>query len=653
MGSGASVSRKTGEASTLQWEKFLHSNQVAPSAPTLTEDDRVSGVYVQGRGTLRTCMFEERINICRYFDAQTGLWLLLPLHWEMDVDFVRYRVQQVMKALPGLADQKEIAAALRQCNYDPDEVISIYLTIFGDVLLEPHKGAQSYPDSNLFRSHSEKNQVIEDLQQRLQLKEKEAEDLLQRSSCLSQESQHLSDVVQNLTRRVVQLEADKQVAMEKLRALLSHTNVPPARANVKASVDHQQLQQASGLARELSVSGKQLRSTVHNMLADMQEQLQQFRAETELMIQRQQEAHGAVEELHSLYQKEASERRALCGKLLELQGNIRVFCRCRRQSDSAGSTGCLEVVSDQELLLVQKGGKKKFVFDSVFSSSASQEQVLDGTLPIITSCLDGYNVCILAYGQSGSGKNYTMMGLNDSPGINIWSVTELLRLCKERENCTYTIKISMLEIYVESLIDLLCENPHSEVEIRTQGRSVTVPGLTQVEVRTDEDILSVMEMGDKHLHLTPDEANIESSCSHLLLIVTVERTDIVCGVTTRGTLTLCELAGSERISKTQATGQRLTETASINKSLMALRQVFSALKSNALHVPYRNSKLTHLLQPCLSGDAKVCVFVHVSPDVKDAAETLNTLTFGSSIRQIALGKAPQNRTPAKTTKAEK
>ncbi|KAL6480571.1 hypothetical protein MHYP_G00116040 [Metynnis hypsauchen] len=211
----------------------------------------------------------------------------------------------------------------------------------------------------------------------------------------------------------------------------------------------------------------------------------------------------------------------------------------------------------------------------------------------------------------------------------------------------------MLEIYVESLIDLLCENLHSEVEIRTQGRSVAVPGLTQVEVRTEDDVLSVMEMGAKHSHLTPDEANTESSCSHLLLIVTVECTDIVCGVTTRGTLTLCELAGSERISKTQATGQRLTETASINKSLMALRQVFSALKCNALHVPYRNSKLTHLLQPCLSGDAKVCMFVHVSPDVKDAAETLTTLAFGSSIRQIALGKAPQNRTPAKTTKAEK
>ncbi|XP_037396321.1 kinesin-like protein KIN-14A [Pygocentrus nattereri] len=102
-----------------------------------------------------------------------------------------------------------------------------------------------------------------------------------------------------------------------------------------------------------------------------------------------------------------------------------------------------------------------------------------------------------------------MMGLKDSPGINIWSVTELLRLCKERENCTYTIKISMLEIYVESLIDLLCENLHSEVEIRTQGRSVAVPGLTQVEVRTEEDVLNVMEMGEKHSHLTPDEANTE------------------------------------------------------------------------------------------------------------------------------------------------
>ncbi|XP_022539894.2 uncharacterized protein LOC111195800 [Astyanax mexicanus] len=369
MGSAASVKSSTGDTSTLHWE-FLQSNKVRPTAPTLTQD--VIGVDIQGKGTLRICMFEDRINICKYYDARTGLWLPMPLNWEMKIDFVRHRIQQVIKALPGLVDQKEIAAALRQCNYDPDEVISIYLTIFGDILSEPHKPTHSYPDSNSFRTHSEKERVIEELQKKLQSKEKEAEDVLQKNSSLSQESQHLSDVVQNLTSRVVKLEADKRVAKEKLRSLLSHPIDPNAKANLTVSVNPQHLQQVRGLTQGLRLSSKKLRSMVYDTLADMQKQLQQFRAETQLMIQRHQQEHRAVQELQALYHKEASERRALHNKLLELQGKIRVFCRCGRQSDSAGSTGCLEVPLDQELLLLQKGGKRKFIFDKVFSSNASQ-----------------------------------------------------------------------------------------------------------------------------------------------------------------------------------------------------------------------------------------------------------------------------------------
>uniref|UniRef100_A0A3B4XDD5 Kinesin motor domain-containing protein n=1 Tax=Seriola lalandi dorsalis TaxID=1841481 RepID=A0A3B4XDD5_SERLL len=143
-----------------------------------------------------------------------------------------------------------------------------------------------------------------------------------------------------------------------------------------------------------------------------------------------------------------------------------------------------------------------------------------------------------------------------------------------------------------------------------------------------------------------------SSRSHLVVALEVEGSDEVSGLTSRGTLTLCDLAGSERISKTEAEGQRLVEAAAINKSLTALGQVFSALKCNALHIPFRNSKLTHLLQPCLSGDAKCCVFVNVSPDVKDAVETLSTLQFGSTIRQVSLGRATQNIVPAKNKTAK-
>lgn len=295
--------------------------------------------------------------------------------------------------------------------------------------------------------------MIEDLRQKLQAKEKEAENLFQRNSYLAREAHYLSDVVQHLNQRVAELEADQQEAREKIRALLNRRTpaVPPATKTVpKPTVDPAQLQQISQLTRGLNVSNKQLRSTVHQTLNDMKNQMEQLKGAVGKLGQVEQEAAGAVEELRSLYRKEALERKALYNKLLELQGNIRVFCRCRGNS---APNSCLEAHSDQEVVVVQKGTKKKFQFDKVYPPITSQvhygfqvfggnisfsehlklnvvllcsldllhvqEEVFEGTLPIITSCVDGYNVCILAYGQTGSGKTYTMMGTKENPGVNI------------------------------------------------------------------------------------------------------------------------------------------------------------------------------------------------------------------------------------------
>jgi len=140
--------------------------------------------------------------------------------------------------------------------------------------------------------------------------------------------------------------------------------------------------------------------------------------------------------------------------------------------------------------------------------------------------------------------------------------------------------------------------------------------------------------------------NTNRSRSHLLLLLKLQGSDRVTNAVTRGTLTLVDLAGSERISKTEATGQRLVEAAAINKSLSALGQVFAALRTNAMHVPYRNSKLTQLMQSSLGGDGKVCLFVNVSPLASNLSETLSTLQFGSAAKKVQLGKATQNVTPA-------
>uniref|UniRef100_A0A3Q2ZHG7 Kinesin motor domain-containing protein n=1 Tax=Hippocampus comes TaxID=109280 RepID=A0A3Q2ZHG7_HIPCM len=417
----------------------------------------------------------------------------------------------------------------------------------------------------------------------------------------------------------------------------------------KPAGDPDRLRRAGELARELKVSAKQLRSWLVLTLSDLKNALTQTEDVLKKMAEAQRRADSEAQTMRSLYQKEALERRTLYNKLLELQGNVRVFCRCRNIT-RPGTTSCLDQYDQQEVTLIHKNTRKKFFFDKVYGPISTQEEVFAGMVPLITSCADGYNVCILAYGQTGSGKTFTMMGTKDKPGVNVrWVGPDSVTFWGS--GCT---QISMLEIYNDTLNDLLAKNPtaSSTLDIRVQGKFVSVPGLTHVEVRTEDDIINVMDTGEKNRKMAATKMNIHSSRSHLLVALEVCGNDSLSGESTRGTLTLGDLAGSERISRTEAEGPRLVEAAAINKSLTALGQVFAALKSNALHVPFRNCKLTHLLQPSLSGDAKCCVFVNVSPEAKDEVETLSTLQFGSSIRHVALGKATKNLTPTKGNKTK-
>lgn len=320
----------------------------------------------------------------------------------------------LQSVLPGLVDQKEITAALRQCNYDPEEVISVYLTMFGEILLQTSpSGDHNYTDLNSFRSSTnslfthqqqavylkqnlkleytdltslnsspdflfrpcrallERDRVIEDLRLKLRTKEKEVDSLFQRNNYLAREVRYLSDVIQHLNQKLAELEADQQEAREKIRSLLNRrlSAVPPVKTITEPTVEPGQLRQVSRLTRELNVSNKQLRSTVQQALTDMKNQLEQLKGAAGKLPLLEQEAAGEVEELRSLYRKEAVERKSLYNKLLELQGNIRVFCRCRR---SDASSSCVEKTDDQEVVVVQKGSRKKFQFDKVYPQSSTQ-----------------------------------------------------------------------------------------------------------------------------------------------------------------------------------------------------------------------------------------------------------------------------------------
>uniref|UniRef100_A0A1X7U2C3 Kinesin motor domain-containing protein n=1 Tax=Amphimedon queenslandica TaxID=400682 RepID=A0A1X7U2C3_AMPQE len=189
--------------------------------------------------------------------------------------------------------------------------------------------------------------------------------------------------------------------------------------------------------------------------------------------------------------------------------------------------------------------------------------VLEDTRPIITSCADGYNVCIIAYGQTGAGKTYTMMGPRDNPGVN------------EKDKTDFEMKVSMVEVYNESIYDLL-KSPNEvqeKLQIHKKGKELHVPGLTEIEVCSTDDVIKVMTVGEKNRTTASTKMNTNSSRSHLLLRLVLVSYNSVSKTTTRGSLTLVDLAGSERISRSEATGLRLVEAAAINKSLSALGQV--------------------------------------------------------------------------------
>ncbi|RDY13258.1 Kinesin-like protein KIN-14S, partial [Mucuna pruriens] len=367
------------------------------------------------------------------------------------------------------------------------------------------------------------------------------------------------------------------------------------------------------------------------------------------------------------YLEESSERRKLYNEVIELKGNIRVFCRCRPLNESEIANGSASVVNfessaDNELQVIcSDSSKKQFKFDHVFGPEDNQEAVFQQTKPIVTSVLDGYNVCIFAYGQTGTGKTFTMEGTPEHRGVNYRTLEELFRITEERHGTMkYELSVSMLEVYNEKIRDLLVENstqPTKKLEIKQAAEGTQeVPGLVEARVYGTEDVWEMLKTGNR-------VRSVGSTCANELSSLTVMGENLINGQRTKSHLWLVDLAGSERVGKTEAEGERLKESQFINKSLSALGDVISALASKSAHIPYRqfsfpllnsflwndpfshqylyplNSKLTHMLQSSLGGDCKTLMFVQISPSAADLGETLCSLNFASRVRGIESGPA--------------
>ncbi|XP_058526630.1 kinesin-like protein KIF25 [Ochotona princeps] len=344
---------------------------------------------------------------------------------------------------------------------------------------------------------------------------------------------------------------------------------------------------------------------------------------------------------------------------------------------------------------------KTYTFERVYGPAETQSKIFGEVQPLLTSLLDGYNVCIMAYGQTGSGKSYTMLGSQhgDEPAVPTDADSdcglvprvawELFRLLSEETAESRQVEVSAVEVYNNNVFDLLAEGgsaqgPRVKREVTTiqEGRP-EVPLLTCQAVGSATELLACVRQGLKLRAQQPTLVHASSSRSHLIITVTLPEAPSSCSGPrsemnqsspapgqpgslllpqkragpsppwlvpkddahhgqqehVRPKLQLVDLAGSECVGDSGVTGLSLWEASSINRSLAALADVLGALSQRRAHVPYRNSKLTHLLQDSIGGDAKLLVLLCVSPGRKHVAETLQSLAFGARARQVKRGPA--------------
>ncbi|CAI0436535.1 unnamed protein product [Linum tenue] len=353
-------------------------------------------------------------------------------------------------------------------------------------------------------------------------------------------------------------------------------------------------------------------------------------------------------------------RKKLHNTILELKGNIRVFCRVRPSltDDGLGTDGkILSYPNSLEALgraidLNQNGQKYSFSFDQVFAPDASQEDVFVEISQLVQSALDGYKVSIFAYGQTGSGKTYTMMGKPGQPELKGLIPRTLEQIFQTRESLKlqgwkYEMQVSMLEIYNETIRDLLSTNRDSFREGTPNGKqyaikhdlngNTTVSDLTVVDVRSSREVSYLLDRASHSRSVGKTQMNEQSSRSHFVFTLRISGVNESTEQQVESVLNLIDLAGSERLSKSGSTGDRLKETQAINKSLSSLSDVIFALAKKEDFVPYRNSKLTYLLQPCLGGDSKTLMFVNISPEASSAGESLCSLRFASRVNACEIG----------------
>ncbi|XP_057176336.1 uncharacterized protein si:dkey-96l17.6 isoform X1 [Triplophysa rosa] len=344
------------------------------------------------------------------------------------------------------------------------------------------------------------------------------------------------------------------------------------------------------------------------------------------------------------YTAERTMRKKYYNMVEDMKGKIRVFCRIRpltRTEQARRGHTIVTCLDDYSVILETPRGPREFQFDKIFNSECTQEEVFLESSGLIQCAIDGFNVCIFAYGHTGSGKTFTIVGDRDqrNPGIIPRTFTKIFEIIQENES-KFDFKVSayMLELYNDRLQDLFV-NPaeafSKRIEIKRDRKGLMfAQGAETKEATSASELFALFEQGCANRHIAATKMNVESSRSHLIIGVMIESSSLTNGSVSYGKLSLVDLAGSERAAKTGAKDDQLKEANSINKSLSALGDVISALSMEQPHVPYRNNKLTQLMQDSLGGNAKTLMFLNISPSDSNLDETLTSLIYATRVKAI-------------------
>jgi len=367
-------------------------------------------------------------------------------------------------------------------------------------------------------------------------------------------------------------------------------------------------------------------------------------------------AKSDVATLSMMYERELDMRVKLQDQVQSLKGNIRVFCRIRPllgKELENGETEAVKIIDEMTLRCEdpETGKENTFNFDRVFDPSASQEVVFDEMRTLCLSAMDGYNVCLFAYGITGSGKTFTVEGgegMEGGPrgseaklaGLVYRTVKEIFRIAYGERGGAYetNIAVQILECYNEEFRDLMTPEKKT-IQVKLVGKEVIVADVTKTPIKSGKEAMEVIQTGYGNRTVRGTSSNAVSSRSHSILTLHLESINLRTKKVYKGQLHFVDLAGSERVKKSEVTGAAFDEAAAINKSLSALGDVIQALSTKKDHVPFRNSQLTTLLKNSLGGNSKTVMISNIAPAAGSLTETVSSLQFATRVHKVEMGKA--------------